>query len=151
MKTFSKKESWFAILFVCIGSFVSGLATTFSFTSCSNGSIHSESKWKTVSNLEQFKSQIKGTTWVAYYSDYDSKIVIEDGFATAYTDLHYGNSGWGMKTRCSIEYVEYNTIQVQLTDMEGHYYGTLIFESDGTPVKFLNAFDSYCGSISLVE
>lgn len=114
-------------------------------------------KWKTVSNVEEFKSQFSGTTWIARDRGYDSKFVVSGSQITIYTNLHGANdSGWGSPIRCTYKVNEYGeslyrhgSIQVRLYDQGGNDQGTLMFTTDGTPKMYLNAFECNCGSLYL--
>ena len=118
------------------------------FTSCGFGG--SSSKWKKVSNLDEFKQQFVGTTWIAR-DTYDSKFVINsNNTLTKYFRLP--NHDWKKERDYNYKVYEFDDEYrggkyIQVTFDNGD---VMFFESDGTP-KYFSHLGMNNGYLSLEE
>ena len=146
-----------SILSVIYAIFTTILSVT-CIIACSSNSQSTESKWKKVSSLEEFKQQFKGTTWESY-DTYSYRIVVNPTGTGAklYFNLHMPNRDeWSLQCECITDIYEMysmyegDCIRVALK-ANGDTKGSLHFKKDGTPMDFYDEKGGCFGQLHLVS
>lgn len=155
MKT---KEIIFSVAYVILTTALCVTCNIACTNSTSSTSQSTESRWKNVSSLEEFKQQFRGTTWESH-DTYSYRIVVNQTGTKAelYFNLHMPDRDhWSLQCECITDIYEMYSmyegdyIRVALKS-DGDTKGSLHFKKDGTPLDFYDEKGGCFGKLHLVS